>query len=130
MEQKKAEDIFDEDIVFFSDLEIESSKKPWYQHPECKGVFLKDLVSGKDTSGRFSYHLVKVWKNCEVSDHSHDTRWEWNRIIGGSGVFILGDKEVGIKPGQTFVTPPGIHHTVGAYDEDLSLLALFIPALV
>ncbi|MDD4137556.1 MAG: hypothetical protein PHT99_06645 [Methanoregula sp.] len=33
-------------------------------------------------------------------------------------------------PCQTFVTPPENHHTVSAGHEDLSLLALIIPALV
>jgi len=130
MNHKNTRDMFDKGIVFFSDIEIESDKKEWYEHPACKGVFLKDLVTGEDTGGEFSYHLVRVEKNSEVMDHDHETQWEFNRIIGGKGVFLIGDKEVVIAPGQTFVTPPGIHHTVSAYDDELSLLAVFVPALV
>jgi quercetin dioxygenase-like cupin family protein len=63
-------------------------------------------------------------------DHNHDTQWEWNRIIGGKGVFLLGDREIVLEHGQTFATPPGIHHTVSAHNEDLWLLAVFVPALV
>lgn len=122
-------DAFDKEVVFFSDKEVESDNKEWYEHPACKGVFLKDLVTGEDTGGEFSYHLVRVLRNCEVSDHDHEDQWEWNRIIDGSGVFLIGDKEVVISPGQTYATPPGVHHTVSAYDEDLSLLAMFVPAL-
>ncbi len=130
METKDVPDAFDKGAVFLPDREIESAKEPWYQHPEWKGVFLKDLVTGKDTGGAFSYHLVRVWKNCEVMDHDHETQWEWNCILSGKGVFLLEDKEVSLVPGQTFVTPPGVHHTVSAHHEDLLLLAVFVPALV
>ncbi len=130
MEQKKVMDIFERGIVFLPDLEIESTKKPWYPHPEWKGVFLKDLVTEKETSGTFSYHLVRVWKDHEVMYHDHETQWEWNRIIDGKGVFLFEDREITLAHGQTFVTPPGIRHAVSAYYEDLSLLAVFVPALV
>jgi hypothetical protein len=48
----------------------------------------------------------------------------------GTGVFVIGDREVTIAPCQTFVTPPEIHHTVSAGCEDLLLPAIFAPALV
>ncbi|RXE56393.1 cupin [Methanoculleus taiwanensis] len=130
MEQKNVLDIFDQGVVFLPDLEIMSAEKPWYPHPEWKGVFLKDLVTGKETGGAFSYHLVRVWKNHEVMDHNHETQWEWNRIIDGTGVFLFEDKEIPLADGQTFVTPPGVRHAVSAHHEDLSLLAVFVPALV
>lgn len=129
MEPKKMSEIFEQGVVFFPGTETEANAKPWYSLPGCEGVFLKDLVTGKETGGKFSYHLVRVWKDSEVADHDHDTQWEWNLVISGNGVFIIGDKEVTIAPGQTFVTPPKNHHTVSAGHEDLSLLALFVPAL-
>jgi quercetin dioxygenase-like cupin family protein len=131
MEPQKISEIFEQGVVVFPHLETEANAKPWYSLPGCKGVFLKDLVTGKDTGGKFSYHLVRVWKNSEVADHDHETQWEWNMIISGKGTFIIGDKEVIIAPGQAFVTPPGIHHTVSAgKNDDLSLLAVFVPALI
>jgi quercetin dioxygenase-like cupin family protein len=130
MEQKNAQNIFDQGVVFLPDLEIESAKRLWYPHPEWRGVFLKDLVTGKETGGMFSYHLVRVWKDCEVMDHDHETQWEWNRIIDGQGVFFFEDREISLAHGQTFVTPPGVRHAVSAHNGDLSLLAVFIPALI
>jgi len=130
MEPNKMAEIFEQGSVFLPHLEIEAVAKPWYSHPASKGVFLKDLVTGKETDGKFSYHLVRVWKDCEVPDHDHETQWEWNLVTSGKGSFVIGDKEVTIAPGQTFVTPPKNHHTVSAGHEDLSLLALFVPALV
>jgi len=130
MEPSTMAEIFEQASVFLPHLEIEAGAKPWYSHPASKGVFLKDLVTAKETGGKFSYHLVRVWKDCEVSDHDHETQWEWNLIISGKGTFVIGDKEVILSPGQAFATPPKNHHTVCAGHEDLSLLALFIPALV
>jgi quercetin dioxygenase-like cupin family protein len=130
MKQKTITEIFEQGTVSLPDLEIEAVAKPWYSHPAWSGVFLKDLVTAKETGGKFSYHLIRVWKNKEVMDHDHETQWEWNQIISGKGVFVIGDKEVPLVPGQTFVTPPGVHHTVSADDEDLTLLALFSPALL
>lgn len=130
MEIKKISEIFEQGVVVFPGAETESDAKPWYPLPGCKGVFLKDLVTGKETGGKFSYHLVRVWKDSEVADHDHETQWEWNLVISGKGTFVIGNKEVAIAAGQTFVTPPKNHHTVSAGHEDLSLLALFVPALV
>jgi len=130
MEQKKLSEIFEQGVVIFPGAETGADVKPWYPLPGCSGVFLKDLVTGKETGGKFSYHLVRIWKDCEVADHDHETQWEWNLVIGGKGTFVIGDKEVTTVPGQTFVTPPKNHHTVSAGHEDLSLLALFVPALV
>jgi len=130
MESKKISEIFEQGVVIFPGAETEANAKPWYPLPGCSGVFLKDLVTGKETGGRFSYHLVRIWKEREVADHDHETQWEWNLVIGGKGTFVIGDKEVATAPGQTFVTPPKNHHTVIAGHEDLSLLALFVPALV
>jgi len=130
MDQQHISEMFEQGVVIFPRLEIEAADKPWYSPPGWKGVYLKDLVTGKETDGKFSYHIVKIEPNCEVTDHDHETQWEWNVILNGTGVFLLDDTEITAKPGQTFATPPGIHHTVSAGDEELSLLAHFIPALL
>jgi mannose-6-phosphate isomerase-like protein (cupin superfamily) len=130
MEQKKIPEIFEQGVVVFPRFETEANAKPWYSLQGSEGVFLKDLVTGKETGGKFSYHLVRIWKDGEVTGHDHETQWEWNLILSGKGTFVMGDKEVAVAPGQAFVTPPKNHHTVSAGHEDLSLIALFIPALV
>jgi quercetin dioxygenase-like cupin family protein len=129
MKNDKSKTAADKEIVFIPGKEIESSEKEWYKHPACKGVYLKDLLTGKDTGGKFSYHLVRIEKNCEIPSHDHKTEWELNRLISGKGAFIFTDKEIMLAPGQTFATPPGISHAVSSYDNEVLLLAMFLPAL-
>jgi quercetin dioxygenase-like cupin family protein len=105
--------------------------RPWYPHPDGNGVFLKDLVTGSETGGAFSYHLVRIEPLCEVADHIHETQWEWNAVLGGTGSFLVHGASVPVgRPGRTFVTPPRMPHGVRAGRVELSLLALFVPALV
>jgi quercetin dioxygenase-like cupin family protein len=130
MDENDITEMFEKGALFFPDFETDAAEITWSPHSKWESVFLKDLVTGKETDGKLSYHLVKILKDCEVGDHGHATQWEWNLIISGNGVFVIGDKEVTIEPGQTFVTPPGIHHIVSAGDKDLMLLAIFTPALV
>jgi quercetin dioxygenase-like cupin family protein len=121
---------FEEAPIFFPDLEVRAADRDWYPVPAWDGVFLKDLVTAKDTGGAFSYHLVRVRPHSEVADHDHETQWEWNVVLGGTGSFLIGGRKVPVEVGQTFVTPPQNHHTVSAGDEELALLAIFVPALV
>lgn len=121
--------LFTEAPILFPDLEVRTAERGWYPNPAWDGVFLKDLVTAKDTGGAFSYHLVRVRPHCQVADHDHETQWEWNVVLGGTGSFLIGGKEVPVEVGQTFVTPPRDHHTVSAGSDELSLLALFVPAL-
>ena len=72
---------------------------------------------------------MRVERNREIPDHAHETQWSWNVIRGGTGSFILGERRVPVEEGQTFITPPGIHHAVSAGDADIMLLAIFAPAL-
>jgi quercetin dioxygenase-like cupin family protein len=130
MDPKRIADIVEQGAVLFPGFETDIAEIPWSPHSKWKGVFLKDLVTGKETDGKLSYHLVRIPADCEVGDHDHKTQWEWNLIISGTGVFVIGDKEVTIMPGQSFVAPPGVHHIVSAGDEDLLVLAVFTPALV
>jgi quercetin dioxygenase-like cupin family protein len=130
MDQQHVSELFEQGTVLLPRLEIKAVTKPWYSPPAWDGVYLKDLVTGKETGGEFSYHIVRIQQGCEVADHNHDTQWELNMVLSGKGIFKLDDRDIAAKPGQTFATPPGIHHTVSAGDEELSLLALFIPALL
>jgi quercetin dioxygenase-like cupin family protein len=130
MDQKRIADSIEQGAVLFPGFETDIAEIPWSPHSRWEGVFLKDLVTGKETDGKLSYHLVRINPDCEVGDHDHKTQWEWNLIISGNGIFVIGDKEVTIEPGQSFVAPPGVHHIVSAGDEELLVLAIFTPALV
>ena len=129
MGQNKAFEMFNDGMVIFPGKSIDVSALPWIEHPAFKGVYLKNLVTGSETKGAFSCHMVKIKKGCEVGLHSHDTQWEFNEALEGSGTFVIQGKELACKPGFSYATPPGVSHIVSAQDEDLYILAKFIPAL-
>lgn len=78
---------------------------------------------------RQSCHIVKINKGSVVGEHSHGTQWEFNEALEGNGSFVIQGKKYACKPGFSFATPPGITHIVSAPEEDLYMLAKFIPAL-
>lgn len=131
MGQDNVVEWFDSGKVVFPRADVvDASKLPWYEHPAFKGVFLKDLVSAKDTRGTFSCHIVKISKCCKVGEHSHGSQWEFNEALQGRGTFTIQGKEYSCEPGFSFATPPGISHIVSAPLEDVYLLAKFVPALM
>jgi quercetin dioxygenase-like cupin family protein len=129
MVQDKVFEMFNNGLVVFPSRSTDVSALPWYEHPAFKGVYLKDLVKGSETNGAFSCHMVKIKKGCEVGEHSHDKQWEFNEALEGTGTFVIQGKEMACKAGFSYATPPGVSHIVSAQDEDLYILAKFIPAL-
>lgn len=130
MGQDKVFETFNSGMIIFPSKNIDVSALPWYEHPAFKGVYLKDLVKGADTRGAFSCHIVKIKKGSEVGEHSHDKQWEFNEALEGNGTFMIHGKEFACKAGFSYATPPGISHIVSAPEEDLYILAKFIPALL
>ena len=102
----------------------------WNDHATFKGVSLKHLVTGKETGGKFSAHIVRVQAGCQIGDHVHADKYELHEVIGGTGTGILEGKEMRYVPGVVAVIPEDLHHSVIAGNEDLYLLAKFIPALL
>lgn len=129
MEQGDIFKAFDHGRIAFPDREIDAATLPWRPNPTFKGVFGKELVSAADTNGAFSCLLIKIEKGGEVSEHSHGTQWEYNEVLGGHGTFGFGDKRSNCKPGDSYVNPPGVPHSVAAPKEDLYIFAKFAPAL-
>lgn len=120
----------DEGKVACVDREINAKDLPWNEHPSFKGVYLKHLVKGEHTKGKFSCHLVKVRKGLEIGEHIHEGKWELHEVIEGSGKCVLMDKEVKYQPGVSAIIPEGLKHRVFAIESDLYLLAKFVPALL
>ncbi|NLB00526.1 MAG: cupin domain-containing protein [Methanomicrobiales archaeon] len=116
-----------EDGNIFSLVHGARSLSVWHSNPEWSGVLLADLASGADTKEVFSSHLVRVGRGHEVPDHLHESQWEWNIILAGHGTMLLDGKEIPFGPGDSFTTPPGVHHAVVAEREDIALLAVFSP---
>lgn len=101
----------------------------WNKHPSFQGVFLKNIVTGSQTDGKFSCHIVKIQAGCEISEHIHQNNWEIHEVIGGDGSGYLADQKICYKAGSTIVIREGQQHKVMAGKQDLYLLAKFIPAL-
>ncbi|MEW6618883.1 MAG: cupin domain-containing protein [bacterium] len=116
-------------IVYF-EKEVNVKDLEWNAHSVFKGVSLKHLVKGESTNGKFSCHLVKVESGCQIGEHIHEDKWELHEIIGGKGKGILANKEIFYEVGVSVVIPEGKKHKVIAAEEDLYLLAKFVPALV
>ncbi len=122
--------IDDEGKIVYLGNEIDVKNLVWNAHPTFRGVFLKHLVKGENTDGKFSCHLVKVKAGCEISEHVHENQWELHEVVDGTGRGVLANKEISYELGVSIVIPKGVKHKVIAGEEDLYLLAKFVPALV
>jgi quercetin dioxygenase-like cupin family protein len=100
------------------------------QHPKFKGVDLKHLITGQDTGGRFSLHLVRIEEGCAIGDHVHATQYELHEVVEGTGECRMADKAIAYLPGLCTVIPEGVHHSVIAHQGALYLLATFVPPLL
>ena len=105
------------------------SNVDWSKHPTFSGVYLKHLITGKETDGAYSYHLVKIEPNMSIDTHIHETQLETHEVICGSGVCINNNVSIEYYPGIISIFPAGIEHSVKANEQGLFLFAKFIPAL-
>jgi len=103
---------------------------PWNKHATCEGVYLKHLITGAQTDGKFSCHFVKVQAGCEISEHIHPHSWEIHEVVAGTAIAFSGDEKIDYLPGTTAAIPEGRKHKVTAGDKDVYILAKFIPALL
>lgn len=113
------------------DGERDLSALPWNPHPRFAGVALRHLVTGADTAGALSTHLVRIDAGAELAAHTHDGSVELHEVLLGSGRCSLGAKEVVYQPGACGLIPAGVKHSVRADAEtELYILAKFAPALL
>lgn len=104
---------------------------PWKQHPTFRGVALKHLVTGADTNGALSAHLVRIEAGCRLDEHIHTGSLELHEVVRGAGTCALAGKSVPYAPGACGLIPAGVPHCVRAdAGEDLYILAKFAPALL
>lgn len=108
----------------------ENQEVPWTPNAKFKGVWLKHLITAKDTEGTFSVHLVRVEAGCEIGDHIHTTQWELHEVVEGDGMGVLDGQEIRYQPGVLVPVPVGMLHKVVAGEQDLYLMAKFVPALL
>ena len=129
MEKDNLMEIIEKGKIEYLDKSIDVNKLIWNDHPSYAGVSLKHLISGQETEGRFSCHLVRVDARHEIGEHIHEDKWELHEVIYGSGKCIMLDKEIPYQPGTAALIPAGIKHRVIAEQGTLYLLAKFVPAL-
>ncbi|WP_027722248.1 cupin domain-containing protein [Maridesulfovibrio zosterae] len=110
--------------------QIHSSDCEWNPHPAFDGVHLKHLITGNETDGQLSCHMVQVAPDCILETHMHDNQWELHEVIKGSGEATIENCNTKYHPGRSAVIPKGKLHSVKAGPEGLTMLAKFFPALV
>ncbi len=123
-------DCFCHGAVACTDYDTAARDLPWNPHASFPGVALKHLVTGKDTAGAFSLHLVRVDSGCRIGEHAHAANWELHQVLEGRGLCRFAGREAAYEPGAAGVMPVGVAHSVDAGVEGLRLLAVFVPALL
>lgn len=120
----------EEGCIFCGDGAARVNELPWHAHPVFTGVALKHLVTGKDTGGMFSSHLVRVGSGCEIGRHVHEGKWELHEVVAGDGCCAIENRRLDYRQGVAAVIPADIPHVVTAGEAELYILAKFIPALL
>ncbi len=110
-------------------LEINFASIPWSKHPAFEGVELKHLLTGEQTNGAFSYHLVRIAPHKSIDSHIHEKQLETHEVISGTGLCQNNGCTLSYEPGVISVFPKGIPHKITAGETGLCLFAKFIPAL-
>ena len=126
----KSKEIFD----MFSNGKLTGSEKSfkdilWYLHPRFEGVEMKDILTSRETEGKFSFHLVKIAPDKKIGVHIHENQLETHEVISGNGKCRVNDEEFGYEPGIISIFPAKTEHEITAGPEGLYILAKFIPAL-
>lgn len=102
----------------------------WSPHPVFPGVAMKHLVTGGDTGGTLSAHLVRIDPAREIGVHAHGENWETHQVLAGDGTCELEGETLQYQPGAAAVMPRSVTHRVIAGERTLLLLATFAPALL
>lgn len=100
---------FQEGQIFLNSHDKNVKDLPWHEHPTFSGVSLKHLITAKDSEGKFSSHLVRVKRGCEIGDHIHAGKWELHEVIGGRGTCRIEDKKSIILKALQQSSPPIFH---------------------
>lgn len=130
MEHKDLTSSFNAGNLYLLAKNEKNEAKPWNAHPKFRGVYLKNIITGNQTEGVFSTHLVKVENGCSIGEHIHENNTELHEILKGTGTCMIGSIEVSYSPGDCAVIPQGTLHEVVAGENGLFLFAKFFPALV
>ncbi len=99
---------------------------PWNEHKDFSGVFLKNLITGEQTDGRFTCHLVRIAPNGKIGLHAHPASIELHEVVAGSGMCATESGEIAYTSGSVAVLACNAPHEVRAGKDGLYLFAKFI----
>lgn len=116
--------------VALPDMDVCCDGMTWNPHSVFAGVCLRHLVTGKETCGQFSAHLVRVEPGCALESHCHADNWEFHSVLSGSARCEVAGRTTEYGPGVCGVMPQGASHRVVAGDEGVYILATFVPAML
>ena len=122
-------ELFNNGKLVLPEKEADFAEIAWSKHPAFKGVWLKHIITAKDTDGKFSYHLVRIAPDCSIGNHIHEAQLETHEVIKGRGKCVNAGSTVLYEPGTISIMPTGVPHEVLAGSEGLYLFAKFMPAL-
>ena len=117
-------------IIFSTHEEKAVGDLPWNPHASFKGVYLKHLITGKETDNRLSCHIVKIEPGCVLDTHVHDGKIEIHEVVAGSGKMYLDGREIAYSQGKICIIPANMPHKVVAGKEGMYILAKFTPSLL
>ena len=115
--------------ICLTDKQIPVNTLTWNPHAKFEGVFMKNLITGGDTGGALSCHIVKVEPGCILDTHLHAGKLELHEVVEGGGTLFLDGREFDYTVGVVGVIPADTPHKVVAGPDGLVLLAKFTPAL-
>jgi quercetin dioxygenase-like cupin family protein len=121
---------FDNGKYYTLGSEVDLSAIKWNKHAKFEGVEMKNLITGAQTGGAFSYHLIKIEPGKSIGNHSHATQVETHEVAVGKGVGTIGGEKYDYVPGTLALLPIGVEHSVDAGPDGVLLFAKFIPALL
>ncbi|MBN2509680.1 MAG: hypothetical protein JXB03_05360 [Spirochaetales bacterium] len=121
---------FEKGCVQIDGIRIDACTLDWNEHPSFKGVYLKHLITGSLTKGRFSSHLVRIDAGAEIGTHVHESQLELHEVIAGSGFCEIENTQADYMAGVCAIIEAAASHRVQAGNGGLYMLAKFIPALV
>jgi quercetin dioxygenase-like cupin family protein len=126
---KCAASSFESGTIFFDGRLSYTDEIEWSPHPAFTGVYLKHLITGKQTDNQVSCHLVRINPGCELGMHAHCGKSELHEVVEGNGHCEIGLIQLIYNCGTIAFIRADESHKVNAGDNGLVLLAKFVPAL-
>ncbi len=130
MQRQTITDTLTQGTVYFTDHAKFLADVQWIAHPVFSGVSMKHMLTGEDTGGTLSSHLVRIDPHCCLALHNHAHQLELHEVLDGNGRCRLAGRDLTYEFGAMAIIPQGEEHMVEAGANGLTLLAKFFPALL